>query len=54
MPRPLLHTLPVIIAVCALLALWTVRTLAAGEPPVLLPKAARDLPPASPASCARW
>ncbi len=47
MPRPLLHTLPLIVACCALLALWTVRSLGAGEPPVP-PKAERDLPPGQP------
>jgi peptide-methionine (S)-S-oxide reductase len=47
MPRSLKRTLPVIIACCALLALWTVRTLGAGEAPVP-PKALRDLPPGKP------
>jgi len=47
MPRPLMHALPVIIAVCALLAVWAVRNLGASEPPTL-PKAARDLPAGKP------
>jgi peptide-methionine (S)-S-oxide reductase len=47
MPRSLMHTMPVILAACVLLAVWTVRTLGASEAPVL-PKAARDLAPGKP------
>ncbi len=47
MPRPLMHTLPLLIALGTLFALWAVRNLGASEAPVP-PKAARDLPPGKP------